>query len=236
MKKLFVFFVNLFFFVTSFGIPAFAGMTSVSGMTQADSPQNDSTTAIETETIEVDALRGVEGITPITFENITREEIEERYWMEDLPMFLKGTTSINAYSESGSSVGYSYLTLRGFDQRRLSIMINGIPQNDPEDHQVYWVDVSDLTASVENIQIQRGIGTALYGSSSIGGVINIQTIDYFKHRFLNLQVGYGDYNSKRYSLEYSSGNVANGFGFYGKFTKTDWKKFHHEIKFLRRTN
>ncbi|HEX2786915.1 MAG TPA: TonB-dependent receptor [Ignavibacteria bacterium] len=223
MKKLFVFFVNLFFLSVIIGIPAFAGMTSQNGIlrfAQNDtSKDDDSTTTIETETIEVDALRGVEGITPITFENIDREQIEERYWMEDLPMFLKGTTSINTYSESGSSVGYSYLTLRGFDQHRLSIMINGIPQNDPEDHQVYWVDISDLTASVENIQIQRGIGTALYGSSSIGGVINIQTIDYFKHRFLNLKGGYGNYNSKRYSLEYSSGNVANGFGFYGKFTK-----------------
>jgi len=182
----------------------------------------------EIENIEVDALRGVEGTTPVTLENIDRKDIETRFWMEDLPMFLNGSTSImflngstsiNAYSESGSSVGYSYLTLRGFDQRRISILINGIPQNDPEDHQVYWVDISDLGSSVENIQIQRGIGTALYGASSIGGVINIQTIDFMKNKFLNLSAGYGDYNSKRYSFEYSSGEVSGGFGFYGKFTK-----------------
>lgn len=181
--------------------------------------QEEDTLIYRTETIEVDALRGVEGVTPITFENIDRQQIEERYWMQDLPMFLNGATSINAYSESGASVGYSYLTLRGFDQRRISILINGIPQNDPEDHQVYWVDISDLTSSVENIQIQRGIGTSLYGSSSIGGVINIQTIDFFKRKFLNLDAGYGDYNSQRYSLEYSSGLVGEEYGFYGKFTK-----------------
>ncbi len=173
----------------------------------------------ETETIEVDALKGTERFTPVTFENIDREEVEERYWMQDLPMFLKGNTSINAYSESGSSVGYSYLTIRGFDQRRISILINGIPQNDPEDHQVYWVDISDITSSVEEIQIQRGIGTALYGASSIGGVVNVKTIDFFKRKFFNLSGGYGSYESKRFSMEYSSGSLDGALGFYGKLSK-----------------
>ena len=185
-----------------------------------DINESDST-EIKTEIIDVDALKGIERFTPITFENIKRAEVERKYWMEDLPIFLNGHTSINAYSESGSSLGYSYLSLRGFDQRRISILINGIPQNDPEDHQVYWVDISDLTASVEEIQIQRGIGTALYGSSSIGGVIDVRTVDLFKRKFLNLSAGFGSYNSERYSLEYSSGYVNNGFGFYGKFTKTN---------------
>ena len=177
----------------------------------------------KTETIDIDALKSLERFTPVTFENIGRKTVEEKYRMQDLPEFLNGAVSINSYSESGSSVGYSYLTLRGFDQRRISILINGIPQNDPEDHQVYWVDVSDITASAENIQIQRGIGTSLYGSSSVGGVINVQTIDYFKRKFLNFSGGYGDYNSKRFSAEYSSGMLDNGFALYGKYSriKTD---------------
>ncbi|MFZ1321622.1 MAG: TonB-dependent receptor [Ignavibacteria bacterium] len=173
----------------------------------------------KTETIDVDALKGFKRLTPITFENIKRAEIEKKYSVQDIPMLLNGYTSINSYSESGSSIGYSYLTLRGFDQRRLSIMINGIPQNDPEDHQVYWVDISDLAASVESIQIQRGIGSALYGSSAIGGSINVETIDFFKRKFLNLTAGLGDFNTSKYTFEYSSGNVDNGFGFYGKFSK-----------------
>lgn len=182
--------------------------------------QNETDTAeYKTESIEVDALKGIERSTPVTFQDIKRSEIQSRYWMQDLPMFLNGNTSINSYSESGASVGYSYMSLRGFDQRRISILINGIPQNDPEDHQVYWVDVSDLTASAEEMQIQRGIGTALYGTSAIGGVINVRTIDYFKRKFLNISGGYGNYNSKRFSAEYSSGLLKNGFGFYAKAGK-----------------
>jgi iron complex outermembrane receptor protein len=177
-------------------------------------------TTYKTETIEVDALKGIINQTPVAFQNIPRSEVKNKYWMQDLPMFLNGNTSINSYSESGGSIGYSYLSIRGFDQRRISILINGTPQNDPEDHQVYWVDLSDLTASVENIQIQRGIGTALYGSSAIGGVINIQTIDFTKQKFLNVNAGYGDFNSKRYSLEYSTGLLKYGIAAYGKFTKT----------------
>ncbi|MBK7159654.1 MAG: TonB-dependent receptor [Ignavibacteria bacterium] len=177
------------------------------------------TSEYKTESIEVDALKGKERSTPVTFQDIKRSEIESKYWMQDLPMFLNGNTSINSYSESGASLGYSYMSLRGFDQKRISILINGIPQNDPEDHQVYWVDVSDLTASAEEMQIQRGIGTALYGSSAIGGVINVRTIDYFKRKFLNFSGGYGNYNSKRFSAEYSSGLFKNGFGLYAKIGK-----------------
>ncbi|MGB9695851.1 MAG: TonB-dependent receptor [Ignavibacteria bacterium] len=178
------------------------------------------TTVYVTEPIEVDALRGIEGLTPITLQNIKQETIKQKYWMQDLPMFLNGNTSINAYSESGSSIGYSYFSIRGFDQRRAAIMLNGTPQNDAEVHQVFWVDLSDIASSIESIQIQRGIGTALYGSSSIAGVIDIQTVDYFKRKITTLYSGYGSYNSKKYSVEFSSGLTESGFGYYGKFSRS----------------
>ncbi|HQY20700.1 MAG TPA: TonB-dependent receptor, partial [Ignavibacteria bacterium] len=214
MKKSYMQFFILCILVLFFSKIIFAQVN-----TEKETSDNKDSTEYKTETIDVDALKGFKRLTPITFENIKRAEIEKRYSVQDIPMLLNGYTSINSYSESGSSVGYSYLTLRGFDQRRLSIMINGIPQNDPEDHQVYWVDISDLAASVESIQIQRGIGSALYGSSAIGGSINVETIDFFKRKFLNLTAGLGDFNTSKYTFEYSSGNVENGFGFYGKFTK-----------------
>ena len=61
------------------------------------------------------------------------------------------------------------MTLRGFDQRRVSVMINGVPQNDPEDHNVYWVNFPDLASSLQDIQVQRGAGSAFYGPAAIGG-------------------------------------------------------------------
>ena len=182
--------------------------------------QETDTAQYKTPIIEVDEFRGLVKVIPLTLETVKRDVIRKRYVMQSLPVFLNGSTSINAYSESGSLIGYSYFTIRGFDQRRISIMINGIPQNDAEEHQVYWNELSDITSSLENIQVQRGMSTALYGSSEIGGVINLQTIDYFKNRFLSLSGGYGAYNSRRYALEYSSGLTKSGFGVYGKLSRT----------------
>lgn len=209
-----------FYFVSAFILLLFF---QISSELFAQETEPEDSADYRTESIDIDALKSIERFTPVTFENIDRKTIEQKFTMQDLPGFLNGAVSINSYSESGSNVGYSYMTLRGFDQRRISILINGIPQNDPEDHQVYWVDISDITASAENIQIQRGIGTSLYGSSSIGGVINVQTLDYFKRKFLNISGGYGSFNSKRFSAEYSSGLMKNGFAVYGKYTriKTD---------------
>jgi len=81
--------------------------------------QETDTSVYKIPVIEVEALKGIEKVVPINLEIIKRESIEKRYWMQDLPMFLNGSTNINAYSESGASVGYSYLTIRGFDQRRI---------------------------------------------------------------------------------------------------------------------
>ena len=181
--------------------------------------QENDTTKYKTPIIEVDAMKEIENVVPINFETIKRETIEKRYWMQDLPMFLNGSTNINAYSESGASIGYTYFTIRGFDQRRISVLVNGTLQNDAEEHQVNWVELSDIVSSVENIQIQRSISTALFSTTGIGGVVNLQTVDYFKKNFMNLDAGYGAYNSKRLALEYSSGLTKGGFGFYGKFSK-----------------
>jgi len=201
------------FFIQFFSILLF--------LSESKAQEETDTTIYRTPTIEVEDLRGSLKVVPITLETLKREEIGTRYWMQELPMFLNGSTNINAYSESGASIGYSYFTIRGFDQRRISVMINGIPQNDAEEHQVYWNELSDITSSLENIQIQRGMSTALYGSSEIGGVINLQTVDYFKNKFQSINAGYGSYNSKRFFWDYSSGLTKSGFGFYAKLSKTN---------------
>lgn len=209
------------FTIISRRIKIFIILLSLFAFTPRVPAQETDTTVYKTPVIEVDEFKGMPKVIPITLETVKRETISKKYFIQSLPIFLNGNTSINAYSESGSFIGYTYFTIRGFDQRRISVMINGIPQNDPEEHQVYWNELSDITSSLENIQVQRGMSTALYGSSEIGGVINLQTIDYFKNRFVNLSAGYGTNNSRRLSFEYSSGLARSGFGIYGKVSKTN---------------
>ena len=123
--------------------------------------------------VVITATQARERQTPITFSNLNRQELTEHYSVQDVPVLLSELPSITFYSENGNGIGYNYINLRGFDQRRLSVMVNGIPQNDPEDHNVYWIDFPDLMASTENIQVQRGAGSSFYGPPAIGGSVNL---------------------------------------------------------------
>ena len=142
------------------------------------------------QAITVTAARAIERETPVTFSNLGRKELQDRFHTQGIPTMLAELPSITTYSEGGNNVGYTYLTLRGFDQRRISVMINGVPQNDPEDHNVYWVNFPDLASSLEDIQVQRGAGSAFYGPAAIGGSINLVTDRFSPDPRLTVTSGY----------------------------------------------
>jgi len=107
--------------------------------------------------------------------NLTREDLAARIGTADIPLLLEDTPGLHAWSDAGNGMGYTYLNIRGFDQKRVGVMIDGIPLNDPEDHQVYWVNLPDFAASVEDIQVQRGITNSLGATTAIGGTVNLVT-------------------------------------------------------------
>ncbi|MGB4820968.1 MAG: TonB-dependent receptor, partial [Saprospiraceae bacterium] len=123
------------------------------------------------------------------------------------------------YSESGNGIGYNYLRMRGFDQRRLAVMVNGVPQNDPEDHNVYWIDLVDLLGNTEEIQVQRGAGSAFYGPPAIGGSINIVTGDFANKKGVTISAGAGSYNTQRYAFSAGSGLVDNTYTLYARLSQ-----------------
>ena len=67
------------------------------------------------------------------------------------------------------------MRLRGSDQTRINVTINGIPLNDSESQQVYYVDIPDLFSSASS-SIQRGVGISTVGNGSFGGQIDISTM------------------------------------------------------------
>ncbi len=162
--------------------------------------------------------------TPVTFSNLPGKIIKEQFTIQDVPVLLSQLPSVTDYSENGEGIGYSYITMRGFDQRRISIMVNGIPQNDPEDHNVYWIDMPDLQASTETIQVQRGAGTEFYGPPAIGGSINLETNNLANDRRLNVAFGGGSTGSggpvQKYSASFSSGLVGDKYSIYAHLAKT----------------
>ena len=169
--------------------------------------------------IIVDGLIAKEGISPISFSKLTRKDIEDDYNLQDVPEYLSYLPSTTSYSEGGNGIGYNYLSIRGFDQRRISISVNGIPQNDPEDHNIYWLDMPDLLESTELVQVQRGAGAGVIGYPSIGGSINIITSPFSDKPKFELSTSMGSYNTKKYSAKFSSGLINEKYSVYAKLSK-----------------
>ncbi|MBE2280964.1 MAG: TonB-dependent receptor [Ignavibacteriaceae bacterium] len=190
--------------------------------------------AVTSPDVLVTATRHDEKNTPKTFSNITSEEIERISLTKDVPYILQTLPSTSYYSENGNGIGYSYIRIRGFDQRRISVFINGVPQNDPEDHSVYWINFYELAGFVEDIQVQRGGGSSLYGPPAIGGSINLVTQRNSSLPSVSLESGLGSYNTQRYSASLSSGLIAGKFSFNLKASKVtsdgyrdwSWSEFY----------
>ena len=174
---------------------------------------------IPSQTILVEGSIGKQGVTPLAFSKITQKEIQQNYTVQDVPEYLSQLPSTTFYSENGNGIGYNYLTIRGFDQRRISVSVNGIPQNDPEDHNVYWLDMPDLLGSTAVIQVQRGAGSGITGYPAIGGSINIITSTFSNEPMLDFSSAVGSYNTRKYSASFASGLVDNKYSFYAKLSK-----------------
>ena len=167
----------------------------------------------------VEPTRAIQRETPVTFSNISAEELEYRDQTKDIPLMLSDLPNVKTYSESGTGIGYAFMNIRGFDQRRISVLINGVPQNDPEDHNVYWINFYDLVGSLKDIQVQRGAGAAFYGPAAIGGSVNLITQNYSREPRLKVETLYGSYNTRKLSVEGSTGLFAGNWVGYGRLTR-----------------
>ncbi|MBN2571577.1 MAG: TonB-dependent receptor, partial [Ignavibacteriales bacterium] len=189
------------------------------------------------QTVLIKSSLGKQGETPISFSKISKNEIEDTYLIQDIPDYLNMLPSTMFFSEGGSGIGYNYLTIRGFEQRRISVAINGIVQNDPEDHNVYYVDFPDLLESTELIQVQRGAGTGVIGYPAIGGSINIITSSFSSLPKFEFNSILGSDNTRKYGISVSSGLVDKKYSFYLKLSQiistgyrqanwVDFKSYH----------
>ncbi len=191
-------------------------------------------TILSSQTVFVEATMGEEGFTPAAFSKLRRKDLAKDYVVQDIPEYLSKLPSTTFYSENGNGIGYNYLSIRGFDQRRISTSINGIPQNDPEDNNVYWLDFPDLLSSTELIQVQRGAGAGVTGYPSIGGSINIITSAFSNQKEVNFSSSFGSYETRKYSASFSSGLIDNKYSFYAKLSQIlssgyrqhSWTKFN----------
>ncbi len=171
--------------------------------------------------------RATQGETPVAFENFSKQDIDRDYKIGEFPLLLESTPNFYAFSDGGSALGYSYIKIRGFDDKRVAVYINGVPLNDPEDQATYFVDLPDFASNITDIQIQRGVGNSLYGDASFGGSVNIATNAFARERSLSLSSGYGRYTVNEHpegdlskqTINFSSGLVDGRWLYGGRYSR-----------------
>jgi iron complex outermembrane receptor protein len=149
--------------------------------------------------------------TPIAYTNITKKEINDRNLGQDIPILMELTPSFVSTSDGGTGVGYTNMRIRGSDNSRINVTMNGIPMNDAESHGVWWVNMPDLASSLEDIQVQRGVGTSTNGAGAFGASINLRTNTLNKDPYAEVNGTYGSFNTQKYNLKGGSGLLAGKF-------------------------
>lgn len=173
--------------------------------------QSDSTAVILRD-VEVVANRADQK-TPVAYTNVSKSELERYNDGRDITYLLNFTPSLITTSDAGAGIGYTSLRVRGTDASRINITANGIPVNDSESHNVYWVNMPDLASSLRDVQIQRGVGTSVNGAAAFGASINMITDAPSETPYAELSGAYGSYNTNRETLRVGSGLLGGHWSF-----------------------
>jgi iron complex outermembrane receptor protein len=173
---------------------------------------------ILTDEVVVSGVRAEAG-APVTYTNVSRQEIEEENMGQDMPYILKSLPSMVVSSDAGAGVGYTSFRIRGSDLTRINVTMNGIPMNDPESHGVWWVDMPDLASSVSDIQIQRGVGTSTNGAGAFGASVNLHTFSLEKKPYAGITSSAGSFRTFRNTLRFGTGLIRDHFTFDARFSK-----------------
>ena len=162
--------------------------------------------------IVVTADIAIERETPVAFSNIPTIKLEEELAAQDIPMILNSTPGAYA-TEAGGGDGDARISIRGFDQRYVAVMLDGIPVNDMENGEVFWSNWFGLDLVTQTIQVQRGLGASKISIPSVGGTINILTKGIDSKKGIRIKQEVGNNNFTRTTLGLTSGRLKNDWAF-----------------------
>ncbi|MGL5919396.1 MAG: TonB-dependent receptor, partial [Bacteroidales bacterium] len=162
--------------------------------------------------VVVTATKAMKG-TPVAYTNFSKEQIAERNFGQDVPYLISQTPSVIVTSDAGTGIGYTGFRVRGTDANRINITVNGVPMNDSESHTVFWVNMPDFASSVENVQIQRGVGTSTNGAASFGATIAMQTQGMSYKPYAEVSTAGGSFGTFKTTGKVSTGLLKNKFVF-----------------------
>lgn len=142
---------------------------------------------------------------PVTFTNVTKEELAPRNLGQDIPILLNYLPSVVTTTDAGNGVGYTYMRVRGADGSRINVTLNGIPFNDSESQGTYFVDLPDFASSLESIQLQRGVGTSTNGAGAFGASLNMETKSLQQKAYAEVSNSGGSFGTQKHTLAFGTG-------------------------------
>lgn len=171
-----------------------------------------------TEEVIVQATRASEN-SATTYRNLSEAELKKNNIGQDLPYLLDQTPGVVVSSDAGAGVGYTGIRVRGSDPTRVNVTINGVPLNNPESMGTFLVNLPDFASSVDNIQIQRGVGTSTNGAGAFGASLNIQTSKLQTEPYAELDNSIGSYNTLKNTVRLGTGLIGDQFSFDGRLSQ-----------------
>jgi len=145
--------------------------------------------------------------TPLAHSELDKSQIAERNTGVDIPFLLLSTPSVVATSDAGAGIGYTAVRVRGSDPSRINVTLNGVPLNDPESQTLFWVDIPDAASSLEDIQVQRGVGGSTNGAGAFGGSINMQSEKLSETPSGEVSGTLGSFNTRRGMIKATTGTL-----------------------------
>jgi iron complex outermembrane receptor protein len=191
------------------------GFFALNASAQEETPKD--TAQYKIDEVLVQAVRA-NSQTPVTFSNVTRQELAPRNLGQDIPMLLNYLPSVVTTTDAGNGIGYTYMRVRGSDASRINVTLNGIPYNDAESQGTFWVNMGDFASSVQSIQLQRGVGTSTNGAGAFGASLNLLSDSYNHEASGEIANSFGSYNSRKHTVKFSTGLMNNRFEIAGRLS------------------
>lgn len=178
----------------------------------AQTSVKDSMRVVNLQEVQVVSTRAT-AKTPVAFTNIGKAELKKVNFGQDIPYLLSMTPSTLTTSDAGAGIGYTTLRVRGTDGTRINITVNGIPMNDAESHNLFWVNMPDFSSSVKDMQVQRGAGTSTNGAGAFGASVNMQTEGASMKPYAEFNGSYGSFNTHKETVKVGTGLLNNHWTF-----------------------
>ena len=212
--------------------------------------KKDTTKVTELKEVTVSSVRAKDK-NPITYTNVSKEEIAPRNLGQDVPVLLQYLPSVVTTTDAGNGVGYTYMRVRGSDGSRINVTLNGVPFNDSESQGTFFVNLPDFASSLESVQLQRGVGTSTNGAGAFGASLNMQTKSFQEKAYTEVSNSVGSFATRKHTIAFGTGlhnnfemnarisNIASdGYidratsNMFGYFFNTNYITEQSQVKFL----